>query len=723
MHHHETTPGAPASGTKLQGTRRFRLSAVGSIAISMRRTVPQPGARVIAVLSALLMMGAVPSVARAQDPAPGSGAAPVLDPTPDPWRLGDDIATRVETRWNAARGVYMNERGFPDTRLNSLLLQLHAMAARAGHQGPIRRDDRIEPMVRVLTSPPVLVVRSLRPREIGHFPHAPAWTPMIGEEPEQAVLHPSIDTSVVRSLTAAWRVREVVGMDPATSARIGQVLVELAASPFYQSPRRALNQINWHTEVYAAALEVANDTSVLQDYRDQLMWFATHADRVDPETPGGSPNLTSGGGFRYLPNRSRDAQLNKVETTEYGNLALSSLGMYKAAIRAGMPPLPERETEILKRWSRHTLLGSWTHAGYPNWDTGLGAKRRHLRQYWAWSLDGLMAASGPDALLGYPKQRAYARSIASRGIALYLSTAWASTSDQVGGPLPGKTSFDAPNGFTTGAGNELIGPLRFAVLDASLDGRFQAVGGATPPNWYAQDKETGRFAFSTPSYNGAVLPTRAGQAQGGLEPVRLFDGEQHPLTSLGGRGTGSLGVSILKDGRIRLDTQPGAPGRQRTNDVRLSGKPANTASSFGSPVDVRGKASSSAGRIELRHRLDAESISTTYRLSKIEEGSRLALRMPVWGQDASVQIAGGAIRQGNRWVRTSKPLVMKARTKEGGTFSTTFWGVPKTAEIAVTTVRPDGFRPRGAKQLVVVFPRPKSGSARIVRTISVSKSS
>ena len=692
----------------------------GSIAGPMRRTVPSPGVRVVAVLCALLCLGLGPSVARAQDPAPGAGAAPTVDPTPDPWRIGDDIALRLESRWSATRGLYTNARGLPDTRLNSLMLQLHSMAALAGHQGAIRRDERIEPMVRVLTAPPVLVARSLRPRDTGHFPHAPAWSALIGENPEQARLHPSIDTAVVRALTAAWRARGVVGMAPETPARIAAVLVELAASPFYRGDSRALNQINWQTEVYAAALEVAGDTSVLDDYRSQLSWFAAYAHKTDPQYKGGSSNLTSGGGFRYLPNRGRSAQLNQVETTEYGNLALSALGMYQAAIRAGMAPLAERDVEVLRTWSRHMLLGSWTHAGYPNWDTGLGTKRRHLRQYWAWALDGLMTASGPDALLGYPKQRAYARSIASHGVALFLATAWAPTAGLADGPLPAKTSFGAPNGFSSGAGHELIAPLRFAILDASLDGRFQDVADAVPPNWYAHDRETGRFAFSTPRYNGAILPSRGGQAQGGIEPVRLFDGEQHPLTSLGGRGTGTLGLTIVKDGRTRLDTEPAAPGTQSTRDVQLAGKRADTASSFGSPAEVRARATSSVGRVEVRHRFSTEGIVSTYRATKIEKGARVALRVPVWGQDASLQITRGAVRKGNRWLTTTRQLRVTAKTSEGGRFTASLRGLPKAAQISISTVRPDSYRPRGAKQLVVIFPRPKSGSARIVRTLEVA---
>ncbi len=688
----------------------------------MRRPASSTVARALAIPLALLSLGSLPVAAHAQTVAPTTPAATPassLDATPDPWKLGDDIGLRVDGRWNAARGVYVNERGFPDTRLNTLLLQLHSMAALAGHNGTIRHDDRIEPMVRVLTQPPVLVLRNLRPRQIGHFPHAPAWTPAIGEDPEQAVLHPSIDTSVVRALTAAWRARTVINMDPAVSDRIAQVMVELAQSPFYRAPSRALNQINWHAEVYSAALEVAGYTAVLKDYREQLMWFADYAQR--DAYPGGSPNLTSGGGFRYLPNRKKSAQLNQVETTEYGNLALSALGMYQAAIRAGMPPLPQAELATLQEWSRHMLLGSWTHAGYPNWDTGLGTKRRHLRQYWAWSLDGLMTASGPDALLGYPKQRAYARSIAQHGIALYLATAWTPEMSQVGGPLPTKTSFDAPNGFTTGSGNELIGPLRFAVLDASLDGRFQDVGPDLPPNWMAHDQETGRFAFSTPVYNGAVLPTRAGQSQGGIEPVRLFDAEMHPLTALGGRGTGSLGLSLVQDGVVRLDTEPASPTRQSTRDVRLVGKPEDTSSSFGSSMEVTANASSTTGRIELRHRLTTNGIDTTYRLVRIAKRTQIAVRVPVWGQTSKLEIIGGAVQKGGRWVRTSTPLTMRGTTPEGGSFTAQLGGIPKGARIGVVTVRPDGFRPRGARQLVVTFAAPKSGKAKLTRSIDVAR--
>lgn len=647
-----------------------------------------------------------------------ASAAADLDTTPDPWKLGDDIAARVDARWNPARGVYMNERGYPDTRLNALLLQLHSMAALAGHEGASRKDDRITPMVRVLTSPPVLVARNLRPRQTGHFPHAPAWTPLIGEDPEQAVLHPSIDTAVVRALTAAWRARGVFGLPADDQVRIGQVLVELAGSPFYRAPSRALNQINWHAEVYAAALEVAGDRSVVDDYREQLRWFAEHSRTA--AYPGGSPNLTSGGGFRYLPNRSRGVQLNQVETTEYGNLALGALGFYQAFLRAGMQRLSAADEKALRDWSRHMLLGSWTQAGYPNWDTGLGTKRRHLRQYWAWSLDGLMTASGPDALLGYPRQRQFARSIAEHGIALYLATAWTPEMVALDGPLPAKTSFNAPNGFTSGSGNELIGPLRFALLDASLDGRFQDVPSTEPPKWFAHDEETGRYAFSTPTYNGAILPTRAGQSQGGLEPVRLFDGLMRPLMGLGGRGAGSLGVAVIKDGVVRLDSEPAIPTRQSTSDVRLDGDPPNTARSFENEASVTGGVRTSFGRLALRHRLHDRDIQTIYRLTRLQPGSTISIRVPVWGAKSTLAVEQGAVVRGGRWVRTTTPLRIGAATTGGARMRVSFGGIPRTAQLAFVDLRPDSYHPDGARQAVISFRAPKGGRLALSRQISIT---
>ncbi len=496
--------------------------------------------------------------------------------------------------------------------------------------------------------------------------------------------------------------------------------MELAASPFYRAPSRALNQINWHAEVYAAALEVAGDKSVLDDYRAQLKWFADNAHRVAKDGfPGGSPNLTSGGGFRYLPNRSKSAQLNQVETTEYGNLALGSLGFYQAFLRAGMQRLSAADEKVLRDWSKHMLLGSWTQAGYPNWDTGLGTKRRHLRQYWAWSLDGLMTASGPDALLGYPKQRQYARSIAEHGIALYLATAWSPEMTALEGPLPAKTSFNAPNGFTSGSGNELIGPLRFALLDASLDGRFQDVPSTEPPKWFAHDQETGRYTFSTPTYNGAILPTRAGQSQGGLEPVRLFDGLMRPLFGLGGRGSGSFGLAVVQDGSTRLDTEPAIPTRQRTSDVRLAGEPPNTARSFENEASVTGGVRSRAAGSRSATGSTRPTSPPRTGSPACRPGHHRAARAGVGHERHPCRRAGRGAT--GRPLRAHEhPAAHRCPHARRARMRVTFGGVPRSASISFVTLRPDSYHPDGARQAVVSFRVPKGGRMALTRVISVT---
>ena len=42
-------------------------------------------------------------------------------------------------------------------------------------------------------------------------------------------------------------------------------------------------------------------------------------------------------------------------------------------------PAP-RELRLLRDWVRRAISGYWTHAGYLNWDTGLGYQRWHQRK-------------------------------------------------------------------------------------------------------------------------------------------------------------------------------------------------------------------------------------------------------------------------------------------------------------------------------------------------------
>ena len=65
-----------------------------------------------------------------------------------------------------------------------------------------------------------------------------------------------------------------------------------------------------------------------------------------------------------------------------------------------MPPLPDRLGPAAERWVTRLLAGSWTHAGYLNWDTGRGYRRWHSGQYWAFALQGLQTIAVAAVLAG-----------------------------------------------------------------------------------------------------------------------------------------------------------------------------------------------------------------------------------------------------------------------------------------------------------------------------------
>ncbi len=98
-----------------------------------------------------------------------------------------------------------------------------------------------------------------------------------------------------------------------------------------------------------------------------------------------------------------------------------------------MRPLKGAQVRTLQNWSKHVLFGTWSHSGYPNWDSGLGTARRHVQQYWAFALDALVKSVGPGALLSVSGERSYVRSIAEQGLLLYSRIGWPA---RAAGPAP-----------------------------------------------------------------------------------------------------------------------------------------------------------------------------------------------------------------------------------------------------------------------------------------------
>lgn len=641
----------------------------------------------------------------AQPPTDGLAGtrAAQTDDGVDAWQLADGIAARLDAGWRPKLGAYDGETGVA-VRTNAMMLELHARAARAGHDGAARDDERAARLVELLTQPPVLVWRTKLRRGPAIFPHAPAFAAAyLPSAPERAPLHPSADAIVARALAEAWRARDALALDAAHRALIQRAVGAVAGGWFYAKGRRAENQINWNADVLMADAEVNGRRGALDRYRHQLIWFARFM-RTAPYR-GGASNTTAGGAFHYWLPAPASANVNRTGTVEYANLVRSALGWYGEARAMGMPRLPGWALARLRRWSQQVVMGTWTHAGYLNWDSGLGARRKHLRQYWGFALDALIRGSRAGAIGGDPTTRGFARAVAARGVELFARTAWDGT-----GALPGPTSFGAVNGFPSGTNNDATSPLRFAIAELERREELADVSPLRPRLVASHDAAAGRLAITTPAYNTAVLRAGTGE-EGGLEPTRLFDGRQRPLTVLQADAFvgPAPGLRLLRGpSRVLADTQPGrGHGLPLTSGMRVPAARVNRTDRFASYVAV-GRTAARGPRITVVHQFSERRLRTRYELHP-GDATRFVLRFPFWGAASDVQVLGGANEQ---LQRTSGPLRVRVTTAAGATITAAFTGLPSRARITLTRTKITGRAPEGTRTLTIV------GSPRGLRSIT-----
>ncbi|MEH3054025.1 MAG: hypothetical protein PGN13_08485 [Patulibacter minatonensis] len=645
----------------------------------------------------LLAFVAATAGAAAAVPAPAGAAQGV-----SAWQLGDGIAAKLDPTWRPRFGAYDGDAGIA-IRTNAMMLELFARAARAQHTGPARADDRAIRLVELLTQPPVLVWRTTTTRVPSQFPHTPAFAASYTSTPERAPLHPSADAIVARALAEAWQSRSQLGLDAAHRALIARAVGAVAGGAFYARGRRAENQINWNADVLMADAEINGRRGALDRYRHQLIWFARSFER--PQHRGGSASATSGGTFHYWLPAPPDAPVNRVGAAEYANLVRSALGWYGEARRRGMAPLPAWALHRLARWSQQVLMGTWTHAGYLNWDTGLGVKRKHLRQYWGFALDAMVRGSRPGAIGGDATNRGFARSVAARGAELFARTAWNGT-----GGLPGPTSFGAVNGFPEATGNDATAPLRFAIAELERREVLADVSPLRPGLVASHDSTAGRLAITTPAYNTAIIRSGPG-SEGGLEPTRLFDGLQRPLAPLSADAFvgPSPGVRLLKgEGRVLADTQPGTGhGLPVTSALTVAPQRTNRTDRYASYA-ATGRTAKQGARITVAHRFSQRTISTRYALHP-GTATRFVERLPIWGGAATVRVLAGAT---DDLRRTRGPLRLELVTPESARMVATFGGLPSTAQLRITATAPNGRASEGTRTLTIV------GSTRGLRTLT-----
>lgn len=608
----------------------------------------------------LLVAGLLLAVAAA--PAAAGGAAAGAFGDGDYWRVADALAAALDHQWDAARGAYVDLSDGPTTRHNANLLLVHAIAAERGHGGPSRRDDRARALVRRLTEPVATRPGGRGPADRHLHDAGWCWTTRLGR---WSTGEKTLEPKVAEALAQAWRARRALALSPRSVAAIARLVDRCARSRAWRYPEVKGNQVNWNADLYAAAATVTGRADLLRgDYRRLLARFAAGITR--PAGGARAPNLGPGYAFHYAPRASPRAAVN-LDSAEYATIVGHALIHYERALRAGMRPLPARSIRLLRAWTSRILAGYWTHAGYLNWDTGLGFRRWHSVQYWAFGQQGLLAIATAPRFAGDRRHPRWAKAILDRGLGLYGVLARERGEDVAPGEL-----FGTVGGFR----NRYVAASRVAANAA----RAVALGlgsapAADPPPLYAFDADIGRLAVTTPRYSTAILATNRGAfPYGGLEPARLLGSRLQVVAGIGGTPPGSFGVVVTdRGGRELLATQrarrlQGGRPPLRLVDPRtrreLRPRP-YPRRPYAGPFDVleaRGAVASRGVSVRVAHRFGARTIETRW---LVRSDGRAALRVrahfPTWGKASVVDV----IRRDGSVLRLAGPGATGAAVRLG----------------------------------------------------------
>jgi hypothetical protein len=442
--------------------------------------------------------------------------------------------------------------------------------------------------------------------------------------------HVSLDSQVAEALAAAWRARRQLRLPAALAARAARVVDRCAHHPAWRFPHLLKNQINWSAQLYAAADATGHSDLLRSDYRRHLVRFAAGIARPGPGMA--STNLGPGFGFHYNPDLPA-ATPGNFDTPEYANIVATALQHYPRALRAGMRPLRPDQLALLRRWVTRLLTGSWTHAGYLNWDTGHGTRRWHSAQYWAFAQQGLLAIAAARPFWSRPQYGSWAKALFDRGLRLYAR--WG---EEAGGGIAPQLPFDV---FSDHRDQDLyVTRIAANAMRAILLGLGDAPA-TVPPPLYSFDRETGRLAVTTPSYSTAIVPdNRRAFAYGGIELARLFDGSQRVAATTGGTPPNAFGVVVADAaGRTLLASQDGG----RRGRLRVLGR-RPPAGSF-RELRATGRVVAGGLRISTTHRFRAHDIAVRWDIRCDGRCGTIDVHLPTWGEDSLIDVHG---RDGSR---------------------------------------------------------------------------
>jgi len=544
----------------------------------------------------------------------------------------DRVAAQLEPAWSPADGYYLSGSPALDSRFNAAMLLVHATAARYGHAGASRNDERARRLAQVLTASPPFFSGAAAPWPDPMF-HSPGWVGNL--IPGYSVMDKAIDPKIAEGLFAAWQARDALALPQETSAAIVQEISAVAHGAFFRFPNVRLNQINWPLEMAAYdALTTGHGELLRDEYRLQVARFLEGA-RADT-------NLSPSYRFHYVPRVSAARAIN-LDSAEYANITLHFLAFYDDARRAGMPEPPAADVRLLRAWVQRALFGYWTHAGLLNWDTGLGMKRWMKGKTWAYAQQGLLAMASASRFQRDARSRRWAKAMFDRGLSAYRRM------EGAGRPPPSNLYGVAARRRT------YSDDVMFAARMAGNAARAAAAGlgrvpAAEPPPFYAFDADVGRLAVSTPAYSTAIVAVnRRAFPYGGIELARLFDRRGQPVTGIGGRPPAALGVVVRdRSARTVLASQEGRrrdPARPpviltrspQGRVTRLERLPAHPAAGPFRTLQAVGRRRAGRFDITTRHTFRRAAIDERWTVRR--HGGRgfysAVVQLPTWGAAAS----------------------------------------------------------------------------------------
>ena len=581
-------------------------------------------------LATLALSVAAATEARAADRPPLRDA--------DYWAIADRVVVALDPAWDEQRGAYVSSWQGAAARTNANLLVVHALAAQHHRHGPARADARARRIVDHMTSAPMARHGGPAARH-----RSVCWSAQLDTSKPD---HISVDPQVAEALDDAFTARRALGLSRAQRRAIRTVARRCARHTQWRYPYVLLNQINWNAQLYAHLAHLTGHRSLLRhDYRRHLRRFVAAFRRPLPGLR--TSNLGPGYGFHYSPYRSPSDALN-FDTPEYANLVASAFLYYPRARAAGMRALPARDLHRVRAWLMRLFAGSWTHAGYLNWDTGYGLARWHSGQYWLAAQQALLTLATVPAVRADPRLGRWAKAVFDRGLLLFRR--WAEDSQSARAP---KLPFDVLSEhrdwdlYASRAAANAVRAVRLGL------GHRPATD---PPPLYAFDAEHDRLAVTTPRYSTAIVArTRGAFPYGGIDLARLFAAGQRVAATIGGVPPNAFGAIVTDGaGHTVLASQHPQGARTRLRLVRSAhGAPTRPSAYPRTPlagpfrhVGAEGVVRRRTERIAATYRFAAGQIGARWRIRcRARCASRIpAIHFPTWG-DARIRVVA---RDGTR---------------------------------------------------------------------------